>query len=79
MTLRIEPDASPDEEPEPCSGLPKPPVMDRVADALQSRVIWAFETAIDEGMQPADALGAILACVSSEMGRLQPGKRKLAR
>jgi hypothetical protein len=74
MTLRSESDASPDEEFEPCRGLPKPPVSDRVADALQSHLIRAFETAIDQGMQPAEALGVILSWVSSETARLQPRK-----
>jgi hypothetical protein len=77
MTLRLEPDASPDEEDEPCSGPPKRPVTDRIADALQSQIIRAFEAAIDQGMQPAEALGVILSCVSSEMTRIQPGKATL--
>lgn len=79
MTLQLEPNASPDEEHEPGSGLPKPPVTDRIADALQSQLIRAFEAAIDQGMQPAEALGLILACVSSELTRIQPGKRPYQR
>jgi hypothetical protein len=75
MTLRLEPDASPDEENEPCSGLPKPPATDRIAEALQSQIIRAFEVAIDQGMQPVEALSVILSCVSTEMGRIKPGKR----
>jgi hypothetical protein len=75
MTLRLEPDAFPEEEDEPCPCPPKPPVTDRIADALQSHIIRAFEAAIDQGMQPAEALGVILTCVSSEMARIQPDKR----
>jgi hypothetical protein len=77
MTLRLEPDASPDFEDEPCSGLPKPPAADRIADELQSQIIRAFEAAIDQGMHPAEALGVILSCVSSEMARIQLGKRNI--
>ncbi len=75
MTLRSDSDAPPDEEFEPCPRGPKPPLTERVADALQSHVISAFETAIDQGMHPTEALGVILSWMSGEMARIQPGKR----
>ena len=50
---------------------PQPPVSKKAADILQSRVIQSFETALDQGMQPLDALSTILSWVSSEMGRIQ--------
>jgi hypothetical protein len=75
MTFRSEAEPTPDEEFEPCPGAPKPQAPDRVADALQSRVIGAFETAIDQGMQPSEALAAILSVISSEMARLKPGRQ----
>ena len=49
---------------------------DKLADALQSRVINAFEAAIDQGMSPADALAAILAWMSTEMMRIQADQAK---
>jgi len=44
---------------------------DKLADALQSQVINAFEAAIYQGMRPMDALAVILSWVSSEMMRTQ--------
>ncbi len=44
---------------------------DKIADALQSQVINAFEAAIYDGMRPMDALSVILAWMSSEMTRIQ--------
>ena len=44
---------------------------DRLADALQSQVINAFEAAIYQGMRPMDALAVILSWMSSEMMRIQ--------
>ena len=49
---------------------------DKLADALQSRVINAFEAAIDQGMSPTDALAAILAWMSTEMMRIQADQAK---
>ena len=43
----------------------------KAADDLQSHVICGFEEALDQGMQPADALALILSWVSSEMVRIQ--------
>jgi hypothetical protein len=76
MTLRNEPDASfPEEEYEPYSGPPKAPAAERLADALQSQLIRAFETAIDQGMKPADALAVMLSWMSSEMARIESGRQ----
>jgi hypothetical protein len=50
---------------------PQPLISKKAADILQSRVIHSFETAVDQGMQPLEALSAILSWVSSEMGRIQ--------
>jgi len=47
------------------------PAAEKLADTLQSQLINAFETAIDQGMQPMDALAVILSWVSSEMLRIQ--------
>ena len=44
---------------------------DKLADALQSQVINAFEAAIYQGMRPMDALAVILSWMSSEMMRIQ--------
>lgn len=40
------------------------------ADVLQSKIINAFEAAIEQGMLPVDALAAIVSWISSEMMRL---------
>ncbi len=58
-----------------CPRKPKSPVPDKVADALQSQVINAFEAAIYQGMPPADALSVILSWVSSEIARVQMERR----
>lgn len=52
----------------PCD--PKPLVSKKAADVLQSSLIDGFEAALDQGMQPADALAVVLCWVSSEMVRL---------
>jgi hypothetical protein len=44
---------------------------DKLADALQSQVINAFEAAIYQGMRPMDAMAVILSWMSSEMMRIQ--------
>jgi hypothetical protein len=44
---------------------------DKLADALQSQIINAFEAAIYQGMRPMDALAVILSWMSSEMMRIQ--------
>ena len=44
---------------------------DKLADALQSQIIDAFEAAIYQGMRPMDALAVILSWMSSEMMRIQ--------
>jgi hypothetical protein len=50
---------------------PQPLMTKKAADLLQSRVIHSFETAIDQGMPPLEALSAILSWASLEMGRIQ--------
>ncbi len=50
---------------------PLQPASKRGADALQSHVISGFETAVEQGMHPMDALALILNWVSSEMVRIQ--------
>jgi len=50
---------------------PQPPISKKAADILQSRVIHSFETALDQGMQPLEALSTILSWVALEMGRVQ--------
>lgn len=50
---------------------PQPPISKKAADILQSRVIHSFETAVDQGMSPLEALSTILSWVSLEMGRIQ--------
>jgi hypothetical protein len=49
---------------------PQPLMAKKAADILQSRVIHSFEAALDEGMQPLEALYAIMAWITSEMGRI---------
>ncbi len=49
---------------------------DKLADALQSQVIDAFEAAIYKGMRPMDALAVILSWMSSEMTRIQADQAK---
>jgi hypothetical protein len=51
-------------------GEPRAP-GDKLADALQSQVINAFEASIYQGMRPMDALAVILSWMSSEMMRIQ--------
>jgi len=53
------------------SSHPQPPISKKAADILQSRVIHSFETALDQGLQPLEALSTILSWVSLEMGRIQ--------
>jgi hypothetical protein len=49
---------------------------DKLADALQSQIINAFEAAIYQGMRPMDALAVILSWMSSEMTRTQAEQAK---
>jgi hypothetical protein len=58
---------------------PQPLIPKKAADVLQSRVIHSFETAVDQGMQPLEALSAILSWVSLEMGRIQVGRSNTPR
>jgi hypothetical protein len=51
----------------PC---PSPSVKNAGAEALQSRLIYAFESAIFQGMHPCDALAVILDWASSELNRV---------
>jgi hypothetical protein len=53
-----------------CPDKPRVPA-DKLADALQSQIINAFEAAIYQGMRPMDALAVILTWMSSEMMRIQ--------
>jgi hypothetical protein len=53
---------------------PQPSVSKKAADILQSRVIHSFETAVDQGMQPLEALSTILSWVSLEMVRVEPDR-----
>ena len=61
-----------------CPGKPRLP-QDKLADALQSEIINAFEAAIEQGMSPMDALAAILSWMSSEMTRIQADQANRAR
>ncbi len=45
-------------------------------DNLYSQIIIAFETAVAEGMEPADALSAILDWVSAELKRIQLSQKR---
>jgi hypothetical protein len=54
---------------EPQSLLPR-----RAADLLQSHLISGFETALEQGMRPADALALVLCWVSTEMARIGSDK-----
>ena len=45
-------------------------------DALQSKIINAFEAAIDQGMRPVDALAVILSWMTSEMVRIAADQEK---
>jgi hypothetical protein len=58
-----------------CLDKPRPP-GDKLADALQSQIINAFEGAIYQGMGPMDALAVILSWMSSEMTRIQADQAK---
>ncbi len=51
-------------------GQPESLLPPRAADILQSHLINAFETALEQGMRPADALAVVLGWVSSEMVRI---------
>ncbi|MGO9544798.1 MAG: hypothetical protein ACLPPF_08395 [Rhodomicrobium sp.] len=50
---------------------PQHPASKKAADVLLSRVISGFEAAVEQGVQPMDALALILNWVSSEMVRIQ--------
>jgi len=50
---------------------PQPLVPKKAAEVLQSHMIEGFEAALDRGMQPMDALAAVLSWVSSEMARIR--------
>ncbi len=65
---------SPNETDDCCPGTP--PAEDKIADALQSQIISAFEAAIYQGMRPMDALAVILSWMSSEMARIQADQAK---
>lgn len=58
-----------------CPREPRAP-GDKLADALQSQIINAFEAAIYQGMHPTDALAVILTWMSSEMTRIQADQAK---
>jgi hypothetical protein len=53
---------------------PEPLVPKKAAERLQSHLIGGFETALDQGMRPADALAVILSWASAEMARIAPEK-----
>lgn len=57
------------------SGTPQLPA-DKIADALQSQIINAFEAAIYQGMRPMDAIAVILSWMSSEVTRIQADQAK---
>lgn len=50
---------------------PAPIIPPKAADVLQSSVITGYETAVDLGMRPRDALSLILSWVCSELPRLE--------
>ncbi len=52
----------------PCR--PEPMVHKNAADILQAHLISGFETALEQGMHPADALAVVLSWASSEMMRI---------
>ncbi len=70
MPLRESPLTSQEETDDCCPGRPRAP-GDKLADALQSEIINAFEAAIYQGMRPMDALAVILSWMSSEITRIQ--------
>lgn len=47
-----------------------PPSTENASEALQSKLIDAFESAIFQGMSPCDALALILQWASSELNRI---------
>jgi hypothetical protein len=53
----------------PCH--PRALAHDKSVDILQSEMISGFEAALDEGMQPIDALDFIICWVSREMFRIR--------
>jgi predicted deacylase len=55
-------------------GQPEPLVPKKAVDILQSHLINGFETALDQGMRPGDALAVVLCWVSSEMVRIGSDK-----
>jgi hypothetical protein len=50
----------------------QPPGDSAAADNLQAQLIEAFETTLQQGMQPTEALAVILAWASSEIMRFHP-------
>lgn len=55
-------------------GQPDPLLSKKAADRLQSHLINGFETALEQGMRPSDALAIVLCWVSSEMVRIGSDK-----
>ncbi|MGO9485500.1 MAG: hypothetical protein ACLPX9_13080 [Rhodomicrobium sp.] len=51
-------------------GHPEPMIPKKAADKLQSHLINGFETALDQGIPPEDALAIVLRWVSTEMLRI---------
>ena len=56
---------------------PLPLVSEKTSDTLESQLTAAFETALQKGMPPMDALGIIMSWMSSEMMRIQVGQSRL--
>ncbi len=58
-------------------GRPQPLVPKKVADLLQSHLISGFETALEQGLHPSDALALILCWASSELMRMKEDQAKI--
>ena len=49
----------------------KPGMSKKASDVLLSNIINAYEAAVDEGIDPIDALSMIVGWVSTEMARVR--------
>jgi hypothetical protein len=52
-------------------GRAEPLVSKKAADVLQSHLISGYETALEQGMDPADALSLVLCWASTELVRIR--------
>src|SRR5262249_22491739 len=71
MQVHKKPNVKPAEFDELFPSHPHTLTAEKAADLLQSRVIHSFEAAVDQGMQPNEALSTIVSWVALELARVE--------